>query len=113
LKSRNPDRYHRLVAEHKYLNLIRGVVPHRSANLRRNRQIFQHLISSRGYVLNIELSSSTPEWKSAILYELAKTQAEIKFGNAERYHIAIEHDRLIDIPATTKQVAGHRTAQTK
>lgn len=106
LKSRNQDRYARLVAEHKYLNLIRGNLPHRSANLRRNRQIFQHLMTSRGFVLNIELGSSTPEWKSAILYELAKAHAGILFGNAERYHIAIEHNRLLDIPATAKQVAG-------
>ncbi len=106
LKIRNPDRYHRLVAEHKYLNLIRGDVPHRAADLRKNRRIFQSLISTRGFVLNVELASASPEWRSAILYELAKAHAGMLFGNAERYHIAIEHDRLTDIPATTKQVAG-------
>ena len=106
IKNRNPERYHRLVAEHKYLNLIRGAAPHRLSDLRRNRPIFQQLISSRGFVLNIDLVSPTPEWRSAILYELAKEKSDAIFGNAERYHIAIAKNKLIDSSLIANQIAG-------
>ena len=100
VKYRDQDRYQRLIREQKYLNRIRATAPHRSRDIRKNRATFQHLMNSRGFVLNIELVSTTPEWRSAILYELGGSQKCFRFGNAERCHIVVDTARIPTVDET-------------
>jgi maltose O-acetyltransferase len=104
IKYRDERRYWRLVSEKKYLNRIRGPWRASALKFRKNRSFFLSTITSRGFVLNIELISPDPEDKSSILYELARNRAGTIFGNAERYHIAVVPSSLTDIPGLRHKI---------
>lgn len=97
LKYRDIEHYQRLAADNKYLNQIRRKAPHCRRDIKVNSPIFDELIAKRGFMLSIEIISDDFDWHSAILYELAMSRRELLFGNAERYHIAIKPDTLMNV----------------
>jgi len=105
VKYRNIEQYERLKTEKKYLNQIRCEIPHHRRNIEANRRMFEDFIAVRGFVLNIEIFSDDLNYRSAILYELAMCHSGILFGNAEKYHIAIRSDILMDIESCVAAIA--------
>jgi len=94
VRFRDEMRYGRLIREGKYLNHIRRRAPHHNRDVRINRPIFQRLIDSRGFMISNEILTVDPKWRSAILYQLSRELSEILFGNAGRFHIAIQNQIL-------------------
>ena len=93
IRYRDAERYKRLASEQKYLNRVRRKAPHRRRDLKKNGPRFKELMARRGFMLSLEVVSADPDWRSAILYEMARA-AGVRFGNAERYHVAIRTDLL-------------------
>jgi maltose O-acetyltransferase len=104
IKYRDVDRYQRLVTERKFMSKIRRNAPHRSRDIKMNKPLFDKAIREKGFMLNIEIKTDDLEWRSAILYQLAKN-ASIPFGNAEKHHIAVRTELLENREKTAHEVA--------
>lgn len=111
---RDEEHYHRLVDEHKYLNNIRGSYINRQDLIRKNKDYFKQTIQEKGYMVSYELNNVNQDLQSYVLYHLHIQQKDTLFGNAGKFHIALQVDakeKILAIAEEISLIVGNESGQ--